>query len=77
MTTGPNDFPVMLNEQALIEIAGKSSDNDVYVRVNQILPSVTSSQQLSLRSAAAVLLALHDYLTERRVDPGFQVVLGE
>jgi hypothetical protein len=74
--TSPNEFPVRLDERALNEIANKSSDNDVYVRVNQIMPSV-SADQLGIRATLATLIALQEYLKERRVDPGFQVVLGE
>ncbi len=77
MIHGISEFPVRLDERALAEIAGKCADNEIYVRVNMILPRVSSAEHLSLRSTVATLLALQDYLKERRVDPGFQVVTGE
>lgn len=75
--SGSNEFPVRLDERALVEIATKSNDNDIYVRVNQILPRVSSGDQFATRSAIATLLALQEYLKDRNVDPGFQVVIGD
>jgi hypothetical protein len=74
VSAGRNEFPVRLDIKALAEIAAKCSDNDVFVRVNHILPRVTTADQLALRNATAVLIALQEYLKERHVDPGFQVV---
>jgi len=77
VTNGKNEFPVRLDERALTEIAAKATDNDVYVRVNQVIPRAASADQIGMRGAISVLIALQDYLKDRRVDPGFQVVIGE
>ena len=77
MIHGINEFPIRLDETALREIAGKSTDNEVYVRVNMILPRVSSQEHISLRNTLSTLIALQDYMKSRRVDPGFQVVTGE
>lgn len=75
MKDGRNEFPVRLDELSIFAIAKKSEDNSMYVRSMQILRELPAGASES--ATVRTLLALHEYLLERRVDPGFQVVIGE
>lgn len=75
MKDGRNEFPVRLDEKALIEIANRANDNTMFISAMHTLPVQQDGGELS--RTYRTLSAFHSYLLERRVDPGFQVVIGE
>lgn len=70
-----NEFPVRLDVKAINEITNKKKEmrhlDDAYFTF--MVNNGVNDNLVTLQ----FLRAFHQYLVERRIDPGFQVVLGE
>lgn len=74
MTHGRNEFPIRISLEDIGVIASSCADTwDNAEYINLQMRGVTQRELCVIE----VIRRLHGYMLERRVDPGFQVVLGE